>query len=216
MVALLVAWLHLRMHLSRSAANMLLRAIEVILSITLQLVQSALYTSGFNVNLPHIKIPHDVRSTYAHCSLEPELVRTACCPKCFSTYPRPIPWRCEWKASPKSRSCNTPLWKLKNSSQGLKWVPQCLYTTQSFDSWLHFFLSRQIIEDSLQETWNQHRTARRSAAFGSEMQDVQDSSAWQELYDSVQSPYHLIFAVYVDWFNPYSNKIAGKKFFSLD
>jgi len=213
MVAFLVAWLHLHAHLSRSAANALLCGIQVILSITLQLIQAALYSSGIHVNFPRIEIPRDVRSVYRLCHLEPDLVRTACCPKCFSTFPRPIPWQCQWKASSRSRSCGALLWKMKNTPQGPKWAPRCLFTTQSFDSWVQFFLSRKIIEDSLQETWNRHRTARCSAAFGSEMHDVQDSPAWQRLYDSVSSAHHLIFAVYVDWFNPYTNKIAGEKCF---
>ncbi|PPQ74622.1 hypothetical protein CVT26_007466 [Gymnopilus dilepis] len=100
---------------------------------------------------------------------------------------------------------------MKNMQQGPKWTPRCMFTTQSFDSWLEFFLSRKVIEDSLQATWTRHRTARCSAAFGSEMHDVQDSPAWQRLYDTVPSAHHLIFAIYVDWFNPYTNKIAGKK-----
>ncbi|KIK53637.1 hypothetical protein GYMLUDRAFT_250223 [Collybiopsis luxurians FD-317 M1] len=43
------------------------------------------------------------------------------------------------------------------------------------------------------------------------MQDVYDSPAWQEhLRNYLHTPYHLVFAVYVDWFNPLGNKAAGK------
>jgi hypothetical protein len=210
MTVILVVWLHLRAHLSRDSANMLLRAIQAIISMTVQLIEAGLHASGIDVKLPGVTIPRDVRSACKLSAIEPEIIRTACCPQCFSLIARPIPWKCQWKASPKSRLCNTELWKLRNTRSGPKWVPRCLYTTQSFDSWLQFFLLRQVIEDSLQETYNRHRTSRRSAAFGAEMHDVQDSPAWQGLYDSVQSAHHLIFAVYIDWFNPYTNKIAGK------
>jgi hypothetical protein len=209
MVAILVVWLHLRAHLSRSSANALLRAMQAILSMTLELVQTALLVSGFNVRLPGINIPCDVRTAFKLCSVEPEIIRTACCPKCFSLIARPIPWRCQWKASPRSRPCNAELWKLRNTQRGPKWVPKKLYTTQSFDSWLKFFLSRQVIEESLEQTFQRHHFSRQSAALGAEMHDVQDSPAWQRLYDSVHSAHHLIFAIYIDWFNPYTNKIAG-------
>ncbi|KAJ3926363.1 MAG: hypothetical protein NXY57DRAFT_1051411 [Lentinula lateritia] len=42
------------------------------------------------------------------------------------------------------------------------------------------------------------------------MSDIQDSPAWQSLKGFLTSKYHLVFAVYIDWFNPYTNKIAGK------
>jgi hypothetical protein len=41
------------------------------------------------------------------------------------------------------------------------------------------------------------------------MHDVHDSPAWKDLYAFGPSPYHLIFGLYVDWFNPFTNKIAG-------
>jgi hypothetical protein len=42
------------------------------------------------------------------------------------------------------------------------------------------------------------------------MNDIQDSPAWDDLQGFQQSPYHLLFGIYIDWFNPYTNKIAGK------
>ncbi|KAJ3714520.1 hypothetical protein C8R42DRAFT_698624 [Lentinula raphanica] len=42
------------------------------------------------------------------------------------------------------------------------------------------------------------------------MADIQDSPSWQSLRGFMLSKYHLIFAVYIDWSNPFSNKIADK------
>ena len=83
-----------------------------------------------------------------------------------------------------------------------------MYTTQSFDSWLRFFLSRRIIVDSLQESFHR-RTNHPPAAYGADMTDVQDSLAWRDLLGVFQSPFHLMFGIYIDWFNPLTNKIAG-------
>ncbi|KAJ3857072.1 hypothetical protein EV368DRAFT_61194 [Lentinula lateritia] len=44
------------------------------------------------------------------------------------------------------------------------------------------------------------------------MSDIQDSPAWQSLKGFLTSKYHLVFAVYIDWFNPYTNKIAEIRF----
>ncbi|KAJ3765627.1 hypothetical protein FB446DRAFT_709311 [Lentinula raphanica] len=40
------------------------------------------------------------------------------------------------------------------------------------------------------------------------MYDVQDSSFWDTIRLNLNSPYDLIFSVYVDWFNPLGNKQA--------
>jgi hypothetical protein len=209
MVCILVAWLHIRAGVSRSVANLILQGIQVILTTTFTLVQVALLSSGVRIKLSEIELPRDVHTAYQlHCT-EPKIIRTACCPKCYSLFPQPIPWCCQWKASPRSRRCNTELWKSQNTPKGPKWVPHCLFTTQSFDSWLQLFLSCRIIEDSLIETFQHHRN-NPPAAFGAEMTDIQDSPAWGDLHGVLQTPYHLTFGIYVDWFNPFTNKIAGK------
>lgn len=47
------------------------------------------------------------------------------------------------------------------------------------------------------------------------MTDIQDSPAWSDLHGFLQSPYHLSFGIYVDWFNPFTNKTAGKLMVSV-
>ena len=86
-------------------------------------------------------------------------------------------------------------------------VPRRLYTTQSFDSWLSFFLSRQIIEDALDESFR--RRGHSTAALGGDMHDVHDSPAWRDLTGLFSTAHHLVFGIYIDWFNPFTNKIAG-------
>lgn len=87
----------------------------------------------------------------------------------------------------------------------MKWVPKTLYNIQCLDSWLHFFLSRRVIEEALDITF-----FHTPAAFGADMHDVHDSPAWKDLHTFLQpSRYNLVFGLYIDWFQAYGNKIAG-------
>jgi hypothetical protein len=213
MICVLATWLHLRAGVSRSVANTTLQAIHLIISTTLQIVEAVLFSSGINIKLSNIKIPRDIRTAYTHHFTEPDIIRTACCPTCFSLYSSPIPYKCQWKESPRSRPCNTDLWKRKNTPKGPKMVPRRLYTTQSFDSWIRFFLSRPIIVDSLEET--ARRCTNNPPAFGAEMRDIQDSPAWRDVTGHLFNPHRLVFGLYVDWFNPFTNKVAGKPIISV-
>jgi hypothetical protein len=65
----------------------------------------------------------------------------------------------------------------------------------------------QIIETSLEEAFRKH--ADNPTIFGADMNDIQDSPAWRDLQGFFQSPRNLIFGIYIDWFNPFTNKIAG-------
>jgi len=188
-------------------ANTILRATALIISMAMQLVEASLRSSGILVNLSNFDIPQDVRTAYLLQFVEPDIIRTACCPTCFSLYSQPIPWKCEWKETQRACPCNKELWKKRNTPKGLKIIPRRLYTTQSFDSWLRFFLSRDVITESLEETL---RRTQLPFVFGAEMRDIQDSLAWRELMGPHPSAYHLCFSFYVDWFNPYTNKIASE------
>lgn len=211
MVCLFVVWLHTHGHISCSVANKTLRAIQYFLSTLLLLIQVALVSFGFNVSLSTIHIPNDVHSAYQTFCPEPDFICTVCCPKCFSLFPVTAsgfgPSRCTWKESPRAKACNTELYEVKQQSNGLKKIPKMQYTTQSFKSWLKFFLSREIIETSLKNTFHNNQNA---VLFGGEMQDIHDSPGWQDLYRSATSPRDLQFGIYVDWFNLFTNKIAGK------
>jgi hypothetical protein len=77
------------------------------------------------------------------------------------------------------------------------------YNTQDFRSWLEWFLSQRKVEDYLESTFS------KTAAAGPDMYSFQDSPAWVELQEFRTTKYHLVFAIYIDWFNPFTNKIAG-------
>ncbi len=70
-------------------------------------------------------------------------------------------------------------------------------------------MSRKVVEDSLEKTFRQNLD--HPVAFGGTMKDIQDSPAWSNLHGIFRSPRNLVFGIYIDWFNPLSNKIAGKR-----
>lgn len=91
----------------------------------------------------------------------------------------------------------------------MKKVPKCLYTTQNFNEWLKFFLSRKVIDDALQETF------RKNEANGNilphQMRDVHDSPAWHNVFGSGRGgAYNLAFGLYIDWFRASKLKITGE------
>jgi hypothetical protein len=81
---------------------------------------------------------------------------------------------------------------------------------QSFTTWLQFFLARKSVDDYLQQTFLKNQ---QPFVNGAVMTDIQDSPAWQSLGNFRLSKYNLVFSLYVDWFNPYLNKIAGQYFY---
>jgi hypothetical protein len=202
----LLVWLNLKAGISRETANTILRSLQFILTTALELLQVALIAQGIPVQVPKVKIPRDLRSIYSNYTSEPEILRTPCCPKCYTLYPslETMPERCTAKVSRKSRiSCKAELWRTQHLGKGPKRVPKTTFNTQKFEPWLKWFLSRKSIEDHLASSY--HRPA---AADGEEMADLQDSPRWKEL-KNLGDRYNLVFGLYIDWFNPRSNKLAG-------
>ena len=183
---------------------------NLIISTMLGLIQVALVPIGIQATFNKIDIPADIRTIYARCGLEPEIMRVICCPQCFKQYSTgSIPSRCTWRRSPRSKPCGTDLYVTRRTRNGLKQVPKCLYTSQSFTSWLTFLLSQPQIDDCLRQTFAKLQNPFDPAA---RMHDVHDSPAWHSFRPFLQSCYHLVFAIYIDWFNPFTNKIAGEYF----
>jgi hypothetical protein len=214
----LVLWLSLSEGISRSTANFMLKALHHIFSTAITLIHTTLRASGIHVSdsTNEITIPFDIRTLYSQDKLEPEITRTACCPKCYKQYPGQfVPSKCTYRRSAhgNSKRCETDLWRDIRTRHGPKRVLKSQYTTQTFDSWLRFMLSRESIEQSLAETF-----LRTQANTPHEpMRDVQDSPAWNTFRDFFKSSYHLVFALYIDWFNPLTNKLAGayREYFKL-
>lgn len=204
MCGLLVAWLTLRAHVSRATANTVLQVLQLILMVTIQFFALGLQSIGISIEIPHIRIPHDVRTIYSQQGLTPGIVRTVCCPKCFWLYPddENLPSTCTRRRKPRAHMCRANLQRQKLTSSGIKNIPIRYYNTQTFESWLQFFLGRPSTENYLDQCYN-HIPSQ------GKMKGIWDSPIWKSLGNFCYTRGKLVFGLYIDWFNPYTNKIAG-------
>jgi hypothetical protein len=200
---MLVAWLHLRCGLSRSRTSKTLEYISVIVLAALTLGIS-LAAGGIDPSTVFSRT-HDVRTAIKHLSLEPTIHRSVCCPKCFCSYELgAVPATCSWKESVRSRECGETLWRKRRTGKGSRDVVRRLYTTQDLKSWLDWFIARPGMDEHFDQSYENRPTP-------TVMRDIWDSPAWKSLGSSTTTYGNLTFSYYIDWFNPLTNKIAGKQ-----
>jgi hypothetical protein len=203
LICMLASWLHLTCGLSRDAASRVLKFLFLIVRLS---VRAGALLSKDMETLNAFHMPLFVNSAIAQLGLEPDLIRSICCPKCFTLYSlTDCPEICPRRETPKSWPCNASLWATRHrGGHAPRRVPARLYTTQSFESWLTWFLGRPGIEDLLDTSYI-------ARGAGPTMHDIYDSPAWKSLGDFCTTRRNLTFSFYIDWFNPFTNRIAGKK-----
>ncbi|KAI7948670.1 hypothetical protein MJO29_010335 [Puccinia striiformis f. sp. tritici] len=221
MAQLFLSWLHLHGSLSmetcKTARNFLLKVIN------------KAQTTSHEAPLESI-IPKDIRTILKH-QVNIQIQQTVCCPTCFSLYDPPnLPDRCPYRQTTKGRPCNAPLFEVKklfpgSSHQGkMQATRSCLrpkqfptislpcsvFYSQNFKSWITWFLSLKDIESAI-EDWAQELQQNPTDT----LTDIQQGTAWKglEWHQGPQYPdcIHLVFSLFVDWFNPRGNKLAGKQ-----
>lgn len=149
-------------------------------------------------------LPRDVRTAMNTLSIEPKLSRTVCCPKCFKQYRLDqIPEQCTFRATRRSRVCGELLYTTHSTRAGPLVVPRRLYNVQNFESWLEYLLCIPGIEDEIDKSYNYRPNPER-------MGSIWDSPAWRSLGSFTTTHGNLTFSYFIDWFNPFTNKIAGK------
>ena len=201
-VATLAAWLHLACGLSRTSTGRLLKFLEVLLTMAINL--GRLLSQTPDSVKSHLRLPRDVRSAITALSIEPVILRSICCPKCFSKYSfNSLPEKCSYRETARSRICNEQLWTIRMTRGGPRVVPRRLYNTQDFISWLEYFLSCPAIEDLIDRSYTHQPSP-------NNMSTIWDSPAWRSLGTFTMTHGNLTFSYYIDWFNPLMNKIAGK------
>jgi hypothetical protein len=207
-VCTIAVWLHLKCGLSRANADRLMKAIHLLISLAITfgrlLVKFQHPNLALQAPLPIPLIPHDVRTAITTLSINPKIIRSICCPKCYSKYSlNHLPEICGWRETARSQRCGAELWTTRSTQSGPRRVPCRLYSTQDFDSWLKFFLSRPGIEDLIDKSYNHNPSP-------NIMHTIWDSPAWRSLGSFTTTRGNLTFAYFIDWFNPLLNKTAGK------
>ncbi|MBW0546115.1 hypothetical protein O181_085830 [Austropuccinia psidii MF-1] len=181
-----------------------------------------------NGNMIWKQIPKDVQTVVKKLDLTPELNHYICCPKCFSTYDiETAPHDCKYKDFKTSLPCGASLFHPCHFTRHLRHIgkisthysrsqqqlrnrkPFSLYVTQDFSNWLRWFIPQS---EELIENWKKSVLTPNDAAI----YDYQQSPAWEALYPKHQksnnsTTLELAFSLFTDWFNPISNKAAGKQ-----
>jgi hypothetical protein len=160
--------------------------------------------------------PQDLRTAMKEFDVDPNLVLFACCPKCSYTYPPSpegtYPLRCTHREFPGSEECGSEVAILK----GGKTSPVRRFYYQPVNSWLGRMLSRPGIEELMDDTCDSSSTSGRTGGI---MRDVWDGLVLQTMKgpggsslfsQRVNGEARLVFSLFVDWFNPFGNKISGK------
>lgn len=223
LLCIFAAWLHLSAGLSRDAASVVLKICKILIAMSLNLglliarmtisagsitatSESTSHPALATATTSFLKgLPTDVRTAVSALSIDPVLQRSVCCPRCMARYELAnLPERCYWRESSRSAMCKESLWTTRQTNGGPRAVPRRLYSTQDPDSWLEFFLSRPGIEDSIAASYEHTRRT------DGRMNSIRDSPAWKSLGGFTTTKGNLTFSFFIDWFNPLTNKIAGK------
>jgi hypothetical protein len=207
MACTLAAWLHVCCRLSRSATSKVLRVMEVIILTAMNIGSLMARSSPSTSNTPlapSFTLLNDVRTAISSLPIEPRIICSICCPKCYMNYSlHDMLQVCPYKETYRSKRCGERLWMTRITKGGPRIVPHRLYSTQDFESWLEFFLSRPGIEDLIDKSYVHQQSS-------DTMELIWDSPVWHSLGPFTTTPGNITFSFFIDWFNPFSNKIAGK------
>jgi len=170
------------------------------------------------------KWPTDIRTASQAIDLDPELLLYANCMECCALYPPDssgqYPDWCTYRETQGSKACGRPLTTVSRED-GLPHAIK-LFGYQSLKAWLGRLLSRPGIEKAITDM-----TSQRCQPLFSRIQkpwtpgpikDIWDADVFRTFkgpdgrlwLDAPPGEARLIFSLFVDWFNPFGNKAAGK------
>lgn len=173
-------------------------------------------------------IPLSKSTLIQRLGFEPILEKSICCTECFTLYPmtmprESLPKKCTAKFYSNSKMfvrrtgtqdiyCNAEL-LIKSKDNSIK--PARTFQYQSLQTWLGRKLWLPEFEKLIESNLH-HQNVNANV-----MSDVWDGSVWRNFVGGedkskrfTKQPGHLVFSLYVDWFNPFGNKV-GKKSISV-
>ncbi|KDQ07639.1 hypothetical protein BOTBODRAFT_82779, partial [Botryobasidium botryosum FD-172 SS1] len=161
----------------------------------------------------------DARDSLKMLDLEPTLQDYMCCPRCFEIYDLPSnsddhPQTCTSQKGSAEEPCGACLTRLKPTfGKGPQIHPLHTYSYQRFGEWLGRLICRHEATLDLAKDWvlEPEREV---------WSDVWHAPALRQFMGPDDLPFfskdtdegRYAFGLFVDWFSPFWNKVAGKKF----
>lgn len=224
--------LHQLSNLPREPTNFLLAALQIVVTSSCCQVVEALGTE-YNRDVIKSKVlnilqlnkwPTDIRTASQAIHLDPDLLLYANCTECCALYPLDshgqYPQLCTHRETQGSEPCGNHLTAVSNEDGPPRVIK--LFGYQSMKAWLGRLLSRPDIEKVIAETTSQRRQpvfSRITKLWApGPIKDIWDADVFRNFkgpdgrqwLDAPPTEARLIFSLFVDWFNPFGNKAAGK------
>jgi len=199
MAVFLMKWQY-RFRISDNALNCLIKFLSKLLFLLVDAVilteNLLIFANGFPKSLTALK-------KYLNLTSRP-YKQYASCKKCTSIYEDLSTKYCRHKpfpANPTDPTCDTLLLKTVQRKGETKLVPMQLYLYHPLKSSISTLLQKEGCIDALQH-WRERSRIIPEDWVG----DVYDGKIWKELQDSgyLESPFNLVVALNIDWFQPYS------------
>ncbi|OJT14959.1 hypothetical protein TRAPUB_8489, partial [Trametes pubescens] len=223
-VLLVVSLLHTVAAVSRPFTALILALVKVVVFGAYSLGSTSAGQAASSTALSALlrAIPDDVRTALSALGVEPNIVRYACCKSCFSIYPPnasmpndPYPHTCNFHETDKPE-CGAPLVRQVQRDGATAWTALKTFPYRTFKSWLAELLARPGIEKLVTAAWNDSASEKGGERWWNDVMDAPGIRLFlgpdgKTLFSIQQNgEIHLVFSLFVDWFNPYGNKKAGK------
>lgn len=209
-VIILIAIAHCMMGVARDHCNFLLKCLRCILRLAAQIDASRneVYISR-NID----SIPITLPTALHYLDVEDNLDFYVVCPSCDKLFKQnssnAIPDICN-NTSIDGITCGEPLFQLRHRGNRTWRKPRCRFSHQHLESWLSRFLNRPGIEDMLESSRPSLQSTCTDFWGGSFLSEF-PGKGQPSFFDATSNELRLAFLVYHDFFNPFGNKIAGKK-----
>ncbi|KAJ3503629.1 hypothetical protein NLJ89_g8347 [Agrocybe chaxingu] len=212
--------LHLLSGLSRDSSNFLLLALRIIVSATCTTyVKQCFSDAGVDMMPQNDPISQlmgnkrwcvDIRTAIKEFDLEPDLVHYACCKICYSCYNKEkgqYPPTCTFRETPTSQMCGGALTEPGSNK------PLQTFVYQPINSFLARLASRPGIIEQMKAVTSKWKLKPSSVRdfFGAGALRNLSGPDCKVFLDGPPEELRLVFSIFVDWFNPYGNKAAGKR-----
>ena len=161
--------------------------------------------------------PTDIRTARKHFNLESKFTYYASCPACCALYSPEIrknipvyPRLCDNKPFPESKPCGARLTKSGTANGKSIRVPIRPFAVQDFDTFVGSLLCRPGVEEMIEAmSCLEAKDLVADIAEGEIVRDIVDTDGLPFVRANAGEA-RLTWALSVDWYNPYLNKIAGK------